>query len=222
MCGLHCHRWRLDQSQLEAYDLKGVLNPGQDWWEDIDLTSRRVDFSVFRSGSALAAMICEDLARVDPCQELLRAVGPNLVVALLMDAPQLTTRWPARYATILAEDPGCAVLTLTSRALMTLQHLHGKHAAGSDNDRVIALWRDDRNPTPRQIACPAAAHGVWLRVWGSRVTDLSFDGREDDTAVSWQYGCHKPLVIENIDDEYAPLIGSQDIALRPAPAIGRS
>jgi 5-methylcytosine-specific restriction enzyme A len=44
----------------------------------------------------------------------MRSVGPNLVVALLMDGPQLTARWPARYASVLADDPGSSVLTLTS------------------------------------------------------------------------------------------------------------
>jgi len=52
----------------------------------------------------LTVLICEDLARLDPVNDLVRAVGPNLVMSLLMDGPQLTTRWPARYATVLADD----------------------------------------------------------------------------------------------------------------------
>lgn len=59
-------------------------------------------------------LVCEDLARQDPAADLIRAVGPNLLIALLMDGPQLSGRWPARYASVLAEDPGTSVLTLTS------------------------------------------------------------------------------------------------------------
>jgi hypothetical protein len=63
-------------------------------------------------------LICEDLARQDPAAELVRAVGPNLLVALLMDGPQLANRWPARYAAVLAEDPGTSILTLTSLGMV--------------------------------------------------------------------------------------------------------
>ncbi len=69
------HRWKLDRSQVLDYGLEGILSPSLSWWEDIDLLSRRVDFSVVRTGTVFSAMICEDLARIDPCQELLRAVG---------------------------------------------------------------------------------------------------------------------------------------------------
>lgn len=207
------HRWRLDAGQINAYGLGSVLNAGIDWWEDIDLMSRRVDFTVFRRNSVLSAMICEDLARVDPCQELLRAVGPNLVIALLMDGPQLPTRWPARYATILSEDPGCSVLSITSRALMTLQHLNGRQPSTSPDDRVIGLWRDDAKATPEPIKCPNDCHGVWLRVFGLRVSDISFDGR-DDIAISWRYGGQKPLAIADVNTRYGPLLGRQDRALR--------
>jgi hypothetical protein len=48
----------------------------------------------------------------------MNAIGPNLVIALLMDGPQLENRWPARYATVLAEDPGSAVLTVTSLGMV--------------------------------------------------------------------------------------------------------
>ena len=208
------HRWRLDGSQIRAYGLEGVLNTGIEWWEDIDLMSRRVDFSVFRQTSTLSVMICEDLARVDPCQELLRAVGPNLVFALLMDGPQLPTRWPARYATILSEDPGCSVLTLTSRALMTLQHHNKRQRSKCDEDRVIGLWRDDGQPAPVPIICPNDCHGVWLRVFGLQVTDLSFDGRDDGSALSWRYAEQKPLALDAVDTRYGPLLGRQDRALR--------
>ena len=173
------HRWLLDRSQITAYGLQSALDPRCSWWEDIALLSRRVDFTVFKSRSVLAAMICEDLARVDPCHELLRSIGPNLVVALLLDAPQLRTRWPARYATILAEDPGSSVLTLTSRGLMTRQMLIETWPASEKDRFVIALWRDDYGE-PLEIECPLDAHGVWLKLWGRRARDKTLDGRVDN------------------------------------------
>ena len=210
------HRWKLGRMQIEDYGLTGALNPANDWWEDVDLLSRRVDFTVFRRSSVIAAMICEDLARVDPCQQLLRAIGPNIVVSLLMDAPQYKTRWPARYASVLADDPGSAVLTLTSRALMTHQH-HSvdRFKSQGPEDRVIALWRDEFFGRFEQIACPKEAHGVWLKVWSRPVTDITIDGRDDSTAVSWHYGSQTPLVIPNVDDRYASLLGPEDCKLRP-------
>lgn len=148
------HRWKLDSSQIRNYGLEGGLNPDLDWWENIDLLSRRVDFTAFRQRSVLAVMLCEDLARIDPCQELLRSVGPSIVIALLMDAPQLKTRWPARYATVLAEDPGCSVLSFTSRALMARQDHLRTHSSKDANDRIIALWRDSSGADAREIPCP--------------------------------------------------------------------
>lgn len=209
------HRWKLDRPQIEAYGLEGVLDPRRSWWEQISLASRRVDFQVFQRGSVMAAMICEDLARVDPCQELLRAIGPNLVIALLMDAPQMKTRWPARYATVLAEDPGSSVLTLTSRGLMTHQAVTGiLTRMGLNYDPVIALWRDNHHGTPFEIRCPIEAHGVWLKLWGAPARDLSIDGRVDDSAVGWIHARHEALAIDNVDRDFAHIIGPDDIKLR--------
>jgi hypothetical protein len=44
-----------------------------------------------------SVLVCEDLARKDPAADLIRAVGPNLLIALLMDGPQLKSRWPGRW-----------------------------------------------------------------------------------------------------------------------------
>jgi hypothetical protein len=100
------HRWKLDGPQISRYALSSALQPTARWWEKLDIISRSLDVFVFRKDSCLTTLICEDLARVDPSQELVRSIGPNLVVALLMDAAQVKGRWPARYATVLADDPG--------------------------------------------------------------------------------------------------------------------
>lgn len=190
------HRWKISPRQVDQYCLGGGINPRLTWWEDIDLLSRRVEFAAFRGNSILTAMVCEDLARVDPCQELIRSIGPNLIIALLMDGPQLSTRWPARYATVLAEDPGCSVLTLTSRALMNRQHRKNhQFFCSTPMDWVIALWRDD-NSENIQIECPPGCHAVWLKLWSSRATDMALDGRNDEFGKTWTYGKHTALQLD--------------------------
>ncbi|HVR11585.1 MAG TPA: hypothetical protein VMW75_26310, partial [Thermoanaerobaculia bacterium] len=108
------HRWRLDRSQIVQYGLGGQLDPSRRWWEHIEVEARRLVFLSLQPWLSICALVCEDLARQEPVARLVRAVGPNLVIALLMDGPQLASRWPARYATVLADDPGSSVLTFTS------------------------------------------------------------------------------------------------------------
>ena len=205
------HRWQLERSQLRDYGLLGVLSPELAWWENIQLASRKVDFTVLRRESVFAAMICEDLARVDPCQQVIRAVAPNLVFALLMDAPQLAGRWPARYATVLAEDPGCAVLTLTSRGLMTRQHRSGTYRSTGD-DRVIAMWRDDRSASPIELKCPYDAQAVLLTVVEESAEDISLDGRCDTGAKAWRYVGNSPVRVAKAKADFESILGPEDLA----------
>lgn len=205
------HRWKLDPQQLRNYGLQGVLSPEVTWWEDIQLLSRRVDFTVLRRDSVLAALICEDLARIDPCQFLLRAVAPNLVIGLLMDAPQVNARWPARYATVLAEDPGCAVLTLTSRALMTRQHRLGVHTS-KGGDRYVAMWREDGDSAPLSLDCPYDAQALLLTLTEKRARDVSLDGRADDSAKAWSYAGHVPVRLSEAKTKHAAILGKEDVA----------
>ena len=206
------HRWKLDRSQLSDYGLLGALSPELGWWENIALQSRQVDFTVMRRDSVLAAMICEDLARVDPCQQMIRAVGPNLVVALLMDAPQVAARWPARYATVLAEDPGCAVLTLTSRGLMTLQHRVGTYRSNGQ-DRIVAMWRDDGATRPIELNCPYDAQALLLTIVEQPVEDVALDGRRDGGAKAWRYVGNVPLRIPD-REAHREILGPEDLACR--------
>ncbi len=119
------HRWILDRAQIEQYGLGGRLNPAESWWENTGIRRRGLQFLTVRPWLTMSVLICEDLARQEPVAELVRAVGPNLVVALLMDGPQLNGRWPARYATVLADDPGSSVLTLTSIGMARLSRPNG-------------------------------------------------------------------------------------------------
>ena len=200
------HRWRLDRDQIISYGLQGTLSPSLFWWEDIDLLSRRVDFAVIRAGSVISALICEDLARVDPCQALIRSVGPSIIFALLMDAPQIKERWPARHATILAEDPGSAVLTMTSKAMMNRQDRLGIFRSRSDKDRVIALWRDDSKATPDEIVCGKDQYGVLLTLSGSHVVDESLDGRQDPGVVAWRFAGQRQLGLGKLAEKFAEIV----------------
>lgn len=200
------HRWRLDRDQIISYGLQGTLSPSLFWWEDIDLLSRRVDFAVIRQGSVISALICEDLARVDPCQQLIRSVGPSIIFALLMDAPQVKQRWPARHATILAEDPGSAVLTMTSKAMMNRQDRLGIFRSYRDEDRVIALWRDDSKTVPDEIICGKDQYGVLLTLSGSHVTDESLDGRQDPGVVAWRFAGQRQLGLGPLAEAFAAIV----------------
>ena len=84
------HRWQLNRRQIEQYGLS--LDKDRRWWEHISLLNREFMFVSLDKGLVVSVLICEDLARPDPVGNLLRAVGPNLVIALLMDGPQINAR----------------------------------------------------------------------------------------------------------------------------------
>jgi hypothetical protein len=186
------HRWKLDRGQLATYGLAASLHEADAYWEDFEVGRREVNFHPFRDGSVLCCLICEDLARLDPCQPVVRAVGPNLIVALLMDSPQLASRWPARYATVLAEDPGSAVLTLTSLGMMRLSE-----RGGYPRSAVIGLWKSATQPST-EVKLPDGAHAVLLALHASHQSERTIDGRHDDgTAIHWslesQVGVRLPV-----------------------------
>ena len=105
-----------------------------------------------------ALLVCEDLAQNDPVAQLIRSVGPTVVICVLLDGPQLTSRWAARYASVLADDPGSAVLTVAPLGMVERSRPVGRHPS-----RVIALWKDSEHGSPRDSARPRRtrrpAHG---------------------------------------------------------------
>lgn len=175
------HRWRVERSQIETYGLGSRLNPSTLWWEGIDITSRSLSVVAFRPNATMTTLICEDLARVDPCQAAVRAIGPSLLIALLMDGSQLSVRWPGRYATVLAEDPGCSVLTVSSLGLVNRSRL----ADGSRPKWSVALWRDDQSG-PSEIVLDPGSHAVCITVDPKWRTECTLDGRQDrGQALAW-------------------------------------
>jgi PAS domain S-box-containing protein len=131
------HRWSLDEPQIRQYHLERRFHPGRRWWEAIGVERRSLMFVTVDQFLTLCPLICEDLAQPDPVATIIREVGPSLVIGLLLDGPQLAERWPARYASVLADDPGCAVLTLTSLG-MAQRSL----PPGFSPSRSVALWKD--------------------------------------------------------------------------------
>jgi hypothetical protein len=177
------HRWSLDPSQVRRYALnfpeRSKATDGRkdkQWWEAIDISERDLPFYAIRHGVSLAVLICEDLARTDPAMTVIRAVGPNLVIALLMDGPQLATRWPARYATVLADDPGSSVLTLTCAALVDRANWQESRPV-----RSIALWRD-AGGTTQELNLPTGHQGMCLTLAAEHVAQFTLDGRSDVSA----------------------------------------
>jgi hypothetical protein len=166
------HRWLLDPAQVHQYHLGAALDPSHSWWEAISIQKRSLTFATVSDWLTICPLVCEDLARPDPVTDVIRAVAPTLVVALLLDGPQLASRWPARYASVLADDPGCSVLTLT--ALGMTQRCQ---PPGCDPSRVVALWKDPHRGL-QQIQLADGARAVALTAHARPTQLISADGRQ--------------------------------------------
>jgi hypothetical protein len=176
------HRWRIDERQAASYGLTfSGDDPGnRQWWEDIDVTERRLPFYAFRKDMSLVTLICEDLARMEPAMNAIRAVGPNLVVALLMDGPQVEARWPGRYAGVLADEPGCSVLSLTCAATVDLSNHHYKMGKPeAHTKRIVARWTQSRYNTSCDIEMADGANGVLLTLKSEKKHQTTLDNRSD-------------------------------------------
>jgi hypothetical protein len=106
------------------------------WWEAMSVHRRSLQI-IDQGAVTIAPLVCEDLARLEPVADLVRSIGPSLVFTLLLDGPQLASRWTARYASVLADDPGCAVCTLTAYGMV-----RRCRPPGCEPSSVVALWKD--------------------------------------------------------------------------------
>jgi hypothetical protein len=164
------HRWSLDQGQIDQYHLGGILHPHIRWWEAMEVPRRAIQFLEVAE-LTLATLVCEDLSQNGDIAELIRSVGPTALITVLLDGPQLNSRWAARYASVLADDPGSAVLTLSSFGMVQRSRPHDRDAS-----RVIALWKDPTKGV-REIPLEPGAQGVVLTICTDRGTRRSADGR---------------------------------------------
>lgn len=170
------HRWLLDERQIHQYELESSLDPRRRWWEAIAVPPQSLQIFDFGRGATTAALICEDLARVDDVSEVLRHVGPTTVFALLLDGPQLTSRWSSRYASVLADDPGSTVIAMTSLGMATRSR-----PKGTSPSRSIALWKDAERGL-QEIALSDDANAVVLVASEGRETAWTADGRRHAAA----------------------------------------
>lgn len=180
------HRWFLDAGQIEQYNIAGALHPDVRWWEDMEVPPRSVNIFELGGGVTVAAVVCEDLARQDGVAEMLRSVGPTLVITLLLDGPQLSSRWTSRYAGVLADDPGSAVLTLTASGMA-----NRSRPRGLPPSPVVAMWKDPTRGV-REVALEPGAHGVLLKAVLGRTPRYAADGRApvDDVTDLYVTGVH--------------------------------
>ncbi|PRQ05334.1 hypothetical protein ENSA5_03240 [Enhygromyxa salina] len=191
------HRWRLDASQIAQYGLAASLDAGRLWWEPMRVRPREINFVCANPWLCMAPLICEDLARPDPVADVIRAVGPNLVIALLMDGPQLAARWPGRYASVLADDPGSSILTVTSLG-MALRSV----PPGMTPKRTIALWKDPADGA-REIDLEPGAAAVVLTIAAEFVEEFTADGRSD-------HGAAVRLVLTGVQQIRAPKVSDAE------------
>ncbi len=169
------HRWQLDSTQIRSYGLSQILEPEKHkiWWEAMKVPRRRVSFLNVGKVMTISHLICEDLARQDPIADLIRHVGPTLVVTLLMDGPQLKNRWSSRYASILSDDPGSSVITLTSFGMV--KRYNSPHGLLS---RVVALWSESHGQV-REIELANGAEAILLTLKCEPKQERTADGREE-------------------------------------------
>lgn len=208
------HRWRIDAPQIAAYGLAADLDPAVLWWEHLDVGERVLHVDLFRSRSTFTAVICEDLARVEPGLSLLRALGVNLVFALLMDGPQAKGRWPGTYATALADDPGSSVLSITSTGLVDRSNAN---FAGKGR-RIIGLWKNrpeggaarpaTGNARRDRLQEHARTRGATIelelndgaalvvKLEAASAQEITLDGRRNDDTTAWYLADHEEIVID--------------------------
>jgi hypothetical protein len=172
------HRWRLSGEEIAMYGIGGRLDPSRSYWENIDIEDRRLLFLVLRPWLVTSVLICEDLARHDPVGELVRGVGPHLVMALLMDGPQLASRWSSRYAATLADDPGSSVISTSSLGMVGLS----RPEATTNLSRTVALWKDSREGA-KELPVPLDADALAITISLDYSTrEYTADGRSEESA----------------------------------------
>jgi hypothetical protein len=172
------HRWKLTAPQIRQYSLSGALSVRNQWWEAAPLPARRLTFLVPNGWLSLCPLICEDLAQLEPVSDIIRGVGPTLVLATLMDGPQLPHRWAARYVGVLADDPGSSTLTVTSLGMARRYWTDGQ----KEEDTTAAMWKDDTSGH-RPIRFDGT-QGALLTLNAEWKEEFTADGRSDGQAAA--------------------------------------
>lgn len=169
------HRWQLDRSQIRQYGLEAFFSSDQRWFEFSSIAQRRLTILAPYDWLALSALICEDLARQEPVGEVIRGIGPSLLMALLSDGPQLQSRWSARYASVLADDPGTAVLSLTSEGMAKKSKAPDLKPVKSP---VVGLWKDMIRGY-KEFALKKDSSALLFTISATFEQEFTLDGRSD-------------------------------------------
>jgi hypothetical protein len=201
-------QWSLDERQVYQYHLGSSLHPHVRWWEAMEVHRREIQFVELGDGITIVCLVCEDLAQSGDVAQLLRSVGPTVIYAPLLDGPQLGNRWAARYASVLADDPGSAVSTLTSYGMVERCRPNGMEASS-----VVGFWRDPTRGM-RLVSLEPGAEAVLLSVSGSRSPRRTADGRcaENNTTDYFDVAIHQVR---------AGTIGAPSANVRPSPPAPR-
>lgn len=204
------HRWQLDRSQIQQYELEGHFTADTLWFEYCSVSQRRLTILSPNGWLALTALICEDLARQEPLGEVIRGIGPTLLMALLSDGPQLKERWSARYASVLADDPGTAVLSLTSKGMMK----RSKSPDPKDNEepsKVVGLWKDMIRGW-KELNLLDNNQAIMFSISARYQQEYTLDGRSDGELASvFQIDSRLPKQI-NIDANEDNFIGPKFVS----------
>jgi hypothetical protein len=190
------HRWAMDRAQIDRYGVIGLDDTNASkWWEHIDVSQRKLPFFAVRDDLCMTVLICEDLARADPAMQIVRSIGPNLVVALLMDGPQLAQRWPGRYATVLAEDPGSSVLSITCAGMVDRSNMLERNPV-----RAVGLWRHENGPM-QELYLPQGHHSLLLSIDSTTEAQHALDHRTDGQSTNrLKLKTIKPLALDTVPD----------------------
>src|SRR5262245_10337426 len=176
------HRWSLDESQTSQYHLAGALLPHVQWWEAMEVPPRSLQFLSVGEEITIVSLVCQDLAVTDEIAGVIRDVGPTVVFTVLLDGPQLASRWAARYASVFADDPGSVVLTLTSFGMAQRSRPPRREASP-----IVALLKD-ADQGLREIPLEPGAQAVLLTACGSRAVRRTADGRRPVDSGTHYYG----------------------------------
>ncbi|MDO7086275.1 hypothetical protein WNY51_04320 [Pseudocolwellia sp. AS88] len=165
------HRWALDATQLNTYGLGNVLSTDKvKWWENC-VTGDRKLISYRDEHVHICPLICEDLARQDPIAPVVRALGPDLVVALLLDGPQMKGRWSHRYSSALVDEPGCSVLSISPYGMTQRSTNNSEYLPSS----IVALWCDTESSY--ELELEQGKIGILLKLKLKEQEQWSADGR---------------------------------------------
>lgn len=218
------HRWKLDRSQIRQYNLAGKLPAAKNWWEATPISRRELTILAPSSWFALAPLICEDLARQEPVSEVIRGIGPTLVVALLLDGPQMSARWPGRYASVLADDPGSSVLSVSALGMVQLS-TPANNTSTSKKSQSIILWKDNATGAARELELwttdSKKPTGIVISATAQWEEEVTSDGRGDgdNAAIFAIEGQHSlpesPIIYPKTDEK-------NDAEKKPISAVSAS